>query len=251
VPGAVTGARRRRHPTRSWPAYPTDLLGKPARVAGFPISITGTAVRVRLRLTPRDGSFVDLLAETAARLVDGADLLAELVTVAPGDRPELAARVREAEHHCDDLTHTLLRRLNSTFVTPFDREDIYALASALDDCMDEMEAAADLVVLYRVDEVPAQALQQTQILRRQARCTAEAIPRLSDLQGLETYWIEVNRLENKGDTVYRELLAELFGGDHDALTVLRLKDLTDTLEAACDAFETVANRVQTIALKES
>ena len=194
---------------------------------------------------------MDLLAETAARLVDGADLLAELVVAEPPARPALAERMREAEHHCDDLTHALLRRLNSTFVTPFDREDIYALASALDDCMDHMEAAADLVVLYRMGAIPAAAVQQTRILGLQARCTAESIPRLSDLKDLDTFWIEINRLENEGDTVYRELLADLFSGDHDAVTLLKLKDLTDTLESACDAFETVANRVQTIALKES
>jgi uncharacterized protein len=144
-----------------------------------------------------------------------------------------------------------MRQLNSTFVTPFDREDIYRLANRLDDVMDFMEAAADLVVLYRIEDLPHEVIGQVEVLERAAELTAEAMPRLRGMKDLTEYWIEINRLENQGDQVYRRLLAELFGGHYDALTVLKLKEIIDQLEAAADAFEGVANTVETIAVKES
>jgi predicted phosphate transport protein (TIGR00153 family) len=141
--------------------------------------------------------------------------------------------------------------VNSTFVTPFDREDIYRLASSLDDVMDFMEAAVDLVVLYQIDELPPEIADQVDVLERAAELTAEAMPRLRSMQDLSEFWIELNRLENQADQVYRRLLARLFSGDYDALTVLKLKEVVDQLEAAADAFEHVANIVETIAVKES
>ncbi len=109
---------------------------------------------MRLRLTPRDTSFFDLLAASAAHLVTGANLLAELLGADRPTRKALAKQMSDAEHLADEATHQIMRRLNQTFVTPFDRDDIYGLASALDDCMDFMEEAADLIVLYKIDELP-------------------------------------------------------------------------------------------------
>jgi uncharacterized protein len=117
--------------------------------------------------------------------------------------------------------------------------------------MDFMEAAADLVVLYKIDELPREVVGQVEVLERAAELTAEAMPRLRGMKDLSEYWIEINRLENQGDQVYRSLLAELFGGEYDALTVLKLKEVVDQLEAAADAFEKVANTVESIAVKES
>jgi predicted phosphate transport protein (TIGR00153 family) len=205
---------------------------------------------VRLRLTPRDTSFYDHFTAAASNLVLGADLLAEML--APGaDRPVLAKRLRDIEHDSDEITHTVMRQLNSTFVTPFDREDIYRLANRLDDVMDFMEAAADLVVLYELGELPPENLRVVEVLQRAAAMTAEAMPRLKDMKNLEEYWIEVNRLENEADQIYRRTVARLFSGEYDALTALKLKDVADELELAADALEDVADAVETITVKES
>lgn len=206
---------------------------------------------MRLRFTPRDTTFFDLLAESAQLLVTGANLLAELLEADRKDRKAIAAKLNDAEHEADEATHTIMRRLNQTFVTPFDRDDIYQLASNLDDCMDYMEEAADLIVLYKLDELPKRISDQVQVLQRAAELTAEAMPRLRKMADLTDYWIEINRLENQADKSYRKLLAQLFDDGLDPVTLMKLKEVVDKLEDAADAFETVANTVETIALKES
>lgn len=205
---------------------------------------------MRFRLTPREDSYYDMFADSANNLVTGARLLVELISDG-ADREGIAEKMRACEHAGDEFTHAIMRRLNESFITPFDREDIYRLASTLDDVMDSMEAAADLVLLYKLEELPRDVVAQVEVLERAAELTAEAMPRLRGLRDLSEYWIEINRLENQGDQIYRRLLAELFGGDYDALTVLKLKEVIDQLEAAADAFEHVANTVETIAVKES
>ncbi len=203
-----------------------------------------------LRFRPVDATFYDLFTQSANHLVKGSALLAEMLGNGT-DREDLAKRMRDAEHEADETTHEIIKRVNSTFVTPFDREDIYALASGLDDVMDHMEEAIDLVVLYAVDELPSEIAHQVEVLQRAAELTAETMPRLETMKDLDEYWIEINRLENSGDRSYRRILAKLFGGEYDALEVLKLKDIVDSLEAAIDAFESVANTVEQIAVKES
>jgi uncharacterized protein len=205
---------------------------------------------VRLSLRPSDPTFYDLFAESARNLVIGANLLAELFQ-ADTDRSALAKRMRDTEHQGDEFTHAIVRRVNTTFVTPFDREDIYRLAAGLDDIMDFMEEAVDLVALYEIEKLPGELAKQVEVIQRAADLTAEAMPRLRTMRDLEDYWIEINRLENDGDKSYRRILAKLFSGKYDALTVLKLKDVVDSLENAVDGFETVANIVEQIAVKES
>ena len=205
---------------------------------------------MRLRLRPTDTSFYDMFSESAKNLVAGAELLAEMLPNG-ADRADIAARMREAEHQGDEFTHGIVRRVNTTFVTPFDREDIYALASGLDDVMDFMEEAVDLVLLYEVSALPSELADMVEVLQRAAELTADAMPRLRTMRDLEEYWIEINRLENDGDKSYRRIVAKLFNGQYDVLTVMKLKDVVDSLEAAIDAFETVANIVEQIAVKES
>ncbi len=203
-----------------------------------------------LRFKPVDTAFYTLLTSSASQLVNGAALLAEMLGDG-NDRNSIAARMREAEHNADETTHEIVRRVNSTFVTPFDREDIYALASGLDDVMDFMEEAVDLVLLYEVDALPTELADQVEVLQRCAELTAESMPRLQSMKDLEEYWIEINRLENAGDKSYRRIVAKLFSGQYEALEVLKLKDIVDSLEHAVDAFERVANIVEQIAVKES
>ena len=203
-----------------------------------------------LRLRPTDTSFYELFTTSAQHLVTGAGLLAEMISE-DADRDEVAKRMRDAEHNCDENTHAIVRRVNSSFVTPFDREDIYALAGGLDDVMDDMDEVVDLILLYEVKSFPAEVLKAVEIIQRCAEITAEAMPRLRSLTDLDEYWIEINRLENSGDKSYRRTLAKLFSGDFKAIEVLKLKDIVTSLEGAIDAFEKVANIVEQIAVKES
>ncbi|CUR55408.1 putative phosphate transport regulator [metagenome] len=202
------------------------------------------------KFRPVDSTFYDLFTEAAQHLVVGADLLAEMLAEG-SDRVDVASRMRAAEHDADETTHAIVRRVNSTFVTPFDREDIYSLASGLDDVMDMMDEAVDLVLLYEVKSFPPSLSEQVEVLQRCAELTAESMPKLRGLKDLEEYWIEINRLENTGDKNYRRTLAHLFGGSFKALEVLKLKDIVTSLEGAIDAFEKVANIVEQIAVKES
>jgi predicted phosphate transport protein (TIGR00153 family) len=205
-----------------------------------------------VRLTPRDTKYFDLLADLAQHLVRGSSLLAELLGADRAGREKLAEEMHEVEHLADDATHSIMRRLNQTFVTPFDREDISGLASALDDCMDEMDEAAELIVLYKVEGLPDRVSEQVQVLQRCAELTAEAMPRLRSMDKLADYWVEVNRLENQADKLHRKLLAQLFDDlAGDPVLLMKLKEIVEVLENAADSFEKVANMVETIALKES
>jgi len=205
---------------------------------------------VRLRFKPVDTSFYDLFTNAAQHLVVGADLLAEMLDDG-ADHADVARRMREAEHAADETTHELIKKVNSTFVTPFDREDIYALGSGLDDVMDMMDEAVDLILLYEVKVLPPDLSTQVEVLQRCAELTAAAMPNLRSMHSLEDYWIEINRLENAGDKNHRRTLAKLFSGEFKTIEVLKLKDIVESLEEAIDAFEKVANIVEQIAVKES
>lgn len=203
-----------------------------------------------LRLRPVDTAFYDLLAESARHLVLGAELLAEMLADG-ADYDDVAKRMRAAEHEADETTHAIVRKVNSTFVTPFDREDIYSLASGLDDVMDMMDEVVDMILLYEVKLLPPELSQQVEVLQRCAELTAAAMPNLQSMQSLDEYWIEVNRLENTGDKNHRRIIAKLFSGEFKTIEVLKLKDIVESLEEAIDAFEKVANTVEQIAVKES
>ena len=205
---------------------------------------------MRLRLTPRDDRFFPMFVEAAQNLVSATELMGEFLHVS-SNRDKLAVQLREHEHAGDAVTHRVIHELNSTFVTPFDREDIYQLITQLDDVMDAIEAAADFTVLAELETLPAEMGRQVDLLQRAARCTVAAMGRLATMDDLASFWIEINRLENEADQVYRGLLSRLFSGTYEALTVLKLKQVADDLEEAADAFEHVANVVQTIAVKES
>ena len=204
------------------------------------------------RLTPQETSFYELFTKSAKCLVDGTRELTAILGVPADQREPIAKRMHELEHEADEATHEIMRKVNTSFITPFDREDIHGLASALDDCMDMMDAAVDLIVLYRIGDLPAGVSEQVEVLSRMAELTAEAMPRLRSMKDLTEYWIEINRLENHADQTYRRLLAELFnGGPTDAIEVMKHKEVIEELEAAADAFESVANKVEGIAVKES
>jgi uncharacterized protein len=209
--------------------------------------------RVALKFRPSDDSFYDYFSRAADNLVKGAAVLSELAL--PGaEVQEISERLSDIEHDSDSITHDLYKKINSSFITPFDREDIYRLGSGLDDVMDHLDAIGTFVYLYGLSQLPALPREMHEIidvLDQQAKVTADAMGRLKSMKDLSDYWVECNRLENEGDRAYRMLLVRLFSGEYDALTVLKMKEVADELEAACDAFEHVANTVETIAVKES
>jgi uncharacterized protein Yka (UPF0111/DUF47 family) len=224
---------------------------------------------VKFSLRPSEGAFYEMFSKAAQNLVRGAQLLSELAL--PGaDVQSVSERLIEVEHDSDQITHELYNKINTTFITPYDRDDIYRLGSGLDDVMDHLEAVGTLVYLYgltKLPMLPREMHELVDVLNRQAAITAEAmerlrigapgvkrpkgVPKMKGLSGLKDYWVETNRLENEGDNAYRMLLVRMFSGEYDALTVLKMKEVADELEAACDAFEHVANTVETIAVKES
>ena len=208
---------------------------------------------MRLKFRPTDDTFYDYFNCAAGNLVKGTAMLSELAL--PGaDVQSISERLSEVEHDSDSITHGLYKKINSSFITPFDREDIYRLGSGLDDVMDHLEAIGTFIYLYGLSQLPALPREMHEIidvLDQQAKVTSDAMARLKSMKDLSDYWVECNRLENVGDRAYRMLLVRLFSGEYDALTVLKMKEVADELEAGCDAFEHVANTVETIAVKES
>ena len=204
----------------------------------------------RLRIAPRDESFFDLFDALARKVSQGASELFALLTDYR-DLDRKVHRVLDIEHEGDEMTHGVMRRLNTTFVTPFDREDIHHLASSLDDVLDHIEAAAEYLQLHQIEKPLPQMITIAQILSEAAEKTASAMPRLRKMKDLEDYWVEINRLENESDRAYRRTIAELFSGDYKAMDVLKFKDIIEEIEHAVDRLEDVANTVESIYLKHS
>ena len=205
---------------------------------------------MRLRLVPAEQSFFDLFEEMADKVHQGADALLDLLKDYV-DLDRKAQRVVDIEHEGDEITHQMMRSLNTTFVTPFDREDIQELVSNLDDVLDHIEAAAEYLQLHKIEEPLPQMIKLTETLAQATRRTAEAIPGLRKMKDLAPYWVEINRLENEGDRYYRRTIAELFSGDYKAMDVLKFKEIIEEIEQGIDRLEDVANTIETIVVKHS
>ncbi|WP_404388908.1 DUF47 domain-containing protein [Humibacillus xanthopallidus] len=203
------------------------------------------------RLTPQDTSFFTLFTAQAQLLVEATRELTRFLEVDLTKRQMVADRLKDLEHAADEATHELISKVNSSFITPFDREDIHNLAASLDDCMDLIEETGDLIVLYHVGDIPEGLAEQFEILGRMAEVTAEAMPRLRSLKDLKSYWIEINRLENQADALHRKQVAKLFTNSPDPVELIKIKAIVDGFEDAADAFEKVAHVVEGIAVKES
>jgi predicted phosphate transport protein (TIGR00153 family) len=194
--------------------------------------------------------YFELFEEAGQNILKAAELLDEMLSNFP-DSKDLAGEIRDLEHEGDRITHDIMDRLNHTFVTPIDREDILALASALDDIIDYTEEVADYLGLYKIEAPMDQAIRLAQVLKAAARQISEAIPRLKGFQDISNYTVEINRLENEGDRITREGVAALFDGGIDPMVVIRWKDLYERLEEAIDATEKVAYIMEGIVIKNS
>lgn len=199
---------------------------------------------------PRDRQFFDLFEEAGQNIMRAADLLDQMLRNFP-ETKELARDILICEQEGDRITHDIIQRLNQTFVTPIDREDILELASALDDIVDYTEEVADYLGLYKVEAPMEQAQRLAHILFQAARQICEALPRMRDFKDISHYTVEINRLENDGDRVVREAIASLFDNGIDPMVVIRWKDLFERLEEAIDATERVANILEGVVIKNS
>ena len=199
---------------------------------------------------PKDREFFDLFEEAAGNIVRAADLLDQMLGTFP-ERKELARDILVCEQEGDRITHDIIKRLNQTFVTPIEREDILQLASGLDDIVDFTEEVADYMGLYKIEAPMEQAQRLAHILLQSSRQIAEAMPRLRSFKDISHYTVEINRLENDGDRVSREAMASLFGDGIDPMVVIRWKDLYERLENAIDATEHVANILEGIVIKNA
>ena len=199
---------------------------------------------------PRDRIYFELFEEAGQNVMQAADLLDRLMSGYP-DSKELAQDILVCEHEGDRITHDIIQRLNQTFASPIDREDILALASAMDDVVDYTEEVADYLGLYRIEAPMDQAIKLTGVLKASGRQIAEAVPRLRGFRDVSRFTLEVRRLENEGDRITREAVASLFDGGIDPMVVIRWKDLFERLEAAIDATERVANILEGIVIKNS
>jgi uncharacterized protein len=197
---------------------------------------------------PREREFFDLFEEAGDNCVRAAQLLERMLEQWP-EHGELGRDILTCEHEGDRITHAIIQRLNQTFVTPFDREDILALASGLDDVVDFIEEVADFMALYRIEAPMLQAQEMARVLHQATQAIAAAIPRLRSLREIHHHTVEVNRLENDGDRILREALASLFERGIDPMMVIRWKDIFERLEDAIDSTETAVNILEGIIIK--
>ena len=202
------------------------------------------------RFIPRDEKFFDLFEAAALNIREGAAALKEMVE-SEGDYETWWKRIEEYEHAGDRITHDLIRRLNQTFITPLDREDIHQLGSGLDDVMDLIEAGATRLTLYKIKRCTTEAKHLAALIHQMAEEIVFAVQKLKDLDSILSHCVEINRLENLADQVSRDAIAALFVGGHDPIDIIKWKEIYETLETATDRGEDVADILERIVLKNA
>jgi predicted phosphate transport protein (TIGR00153 family) len=205
---------------------------------------------MRLKFIPREKAFFSQFVRAAENLLEGARLLQRMVADF-SDPKAAAAAIVDVEHAGDAITHEIMNTLNSTFVTPIDREDIHALTTGLDDVLDYVEAAAEMLVLHHV-EAPTEAVRsQCGVLIRACEAVVECVRRLETFKGMEPLLVQVHEIEKEGDRIFRQTVADLFAGRHKAMDVLKWKEIYDQVEAAIDQCEKIADTLEAIVLKNA
>jgi hypothetical protein len=206
---------------------------------------------MRLSLVPKEREYFRLFSEMAANVEKAGELLVALMNDF-ADAKSITRQILEHEHVGDKIVHDVVKRLNTSFVTPLDREDIYDLASTMDEILDSIEATADSMIIYKVSEVQPQAREMAVVIAQATSVLHKGVDELEKRpKNLRDYWIEVNRLENNGDRLYRDAVAELFDDDMKCTDIIKWKDVYATLEQAIDDCEHVANILESIVLKNT
>jgi hypothetical protein len=205
-----------------------------------------------VRLIPRETKFFDMFAEVADNLVAGAKVLSDCLHHYDYEKlPAVVEKIKQIEHQGDDMTHRILIKLNQTFITPFDREDIHLLTSSLDDVLDFINGASDRLFTYKITQPSPSAKVLAAIVLKQTEELRTAVSMLGKNGKLLEHCVEVNRLENEADQVSREAIGRLFDGGYDPITLIKLKELLEILETASDKAEDVANVLETVVLKNA
>jgi predicted phosphate transport protein (TIGR00153 family) len=202
----------------------------------------------RFRLIPREEKFYDDFKMMADQLRHGARLLEQLLATDP-PAFDKAHEIKEVEHQCDFLTHEIIQRLNKTFVTPIDREDIHEIARTLDDVIDEIDNAAHLIPLYRIETIRGGARELTRVILQQCDELRNAVEALEARKGVLERAIEINRLENEADRIHKTAVGQLFDEEKDPIKVMKWKEILDVLERATDRCEDVANLLENVVVK--
>lgn len=203
-----------------------------------------------VRLVPRETKFFDMFSEMSGNLEEGARAMVELFRDY-SDVPARVQRIKEIEHKGDDMTHAVLIKLNQTFITPFDREDIHRLASSIDDVLDFINSAADRLINYKITNPPDAALRLAEIILKQAQEITKGVSLLEKSQHVLEHCVEINRLENDADAVSRNAIAHLFDEEKDPIRLIKIKELIEVLELATDKAEDAANVLETVVLKSA
>src|SRR3989454_6961504 len=207
--------------------------------------------RTAVRLLPREEEFFDLFVEVATRSTLAAQHLRELFDAPPDRRIAHVEAIKRLEHEADQVTHEVVNRLDRTFITPLDREDIHQLASALDDVMDVMDGAARRAQIFRLGASPEGVKRLTEVIERMVGVLAEGVGRLKKGDDVMRFCVEAKKLEEEGDSIYHEALGRLFETERDALEVIKWKEIYDNLEQTLDESEDVANVLESITLKHA
>jgi uncharacterized protein len=205
---------------------------------------------MRLPFIPREEKFFDLFIEDAQNVLAGARLLDELFR-SYDQRERIASQLRDLEHRGDTISHDIGQKLETTFITPFDREDIQELISRLDDVIDFIEEVGDTCILYKIDEPTPPVIAQAEIVVKQTEEIVRALEKLRGFKGLAPHWIEIHRLENEGDRVARQAIADLFTNGTDPIEIIKWKDMYGLLEDTIDSCEDVANVIERIVVKHA
>jgi len=205
----------------------------------------------RFSLIPKEEQYFALFRQMTSYIYDAASSLAEMLEGSRGGFDSHVKHIKSIEHACDELTHSIVTKLNSSFITPFDREDIYMLSGALDDIVDLIDDAAHALIMYNVPEPTGHARQFGGVIRRMAVQLHEVVSTLERPAGIAPRLVEIHRLENEGDDLFQEAIGELFKGTPDPLTVIKWKEIYETLEAAIDRCEHVANIIESVIIKHA
>ena len=202
----------------------------------------------RFRLIPREEKFYTDFLALSDQIVSAAGLLDGMLATDPPDW-EAARQIQQIEHECDGIAHAVIQRLNRTFVTPIDREDIHELAKSLDDVMDAIDAAAGLIRLYKIDSVRFGARELAVTITASTKQVRLALDAMERHKGVITHAVEINRLENEADRIHQEAVSRLFDSERDPITVIKWKETFDLLEHATDRCEDVANVLEGVVVK--